>query len=675
MLGNEKYCVVLPAATPLFLHVFYGLDQFIPKEFKSKIRIYINPASVSDSAVAQIIFENQRKDGSIPLAGICDPRQAADNNLEIHGAVVKRLGFFLVSHKNNSGSALANILETKNIFAHGPENTNGAEVSNTALALAGNLKAYFKLDDCEIKPSKYEEILVDKNSLAITSNLPLALFLGQSGAVQATRISDAFPEWSRLFLSAIVSRPDLDGKERAILRCILIAIQDACRHLRFVSTPETVVKLLRKYFPSSLSPDTLKTHLEYYDRDDQGLNPWELVANELIENRIIPSNIEVSRFGAQLTDALWCRMRLSNNTIYARGERMLLVPVEQQDIQLKVILKKTPITKSLRRELGNGARTDPARSAFSKYFEDNSPLNQTLKNIDVLIVTALEEELEPFTKHLFKRPKRISSSLTGAKHSYITQIEVSPSMVAAQEPRRVALVSIDESGRLPMAMFAASFLERWQPKIIILAGIAGGFKMQADFPTKLKLGDILIPRIVVDYEGQKIIQEEEVKRKETKARLGRRFRDIQYQLSTHLYDLSVDIANERKWIEEIPKILLTTEGRVLKRLQSISPKAQIIGGKATPCLFCGDKVVAAEGYLDDLLEKYTSAMGVEMESSAIAAAIQMRRINNCNFIVLKAVSDFADFRKSGTKAWRHYAIASSAAFVNKLIRHPNLLKG
>jgi nucleoside phosphorylase len=200
--------------------------------------------------------------------------------------------------------------------------------------------------------------------------------------------------------------------------------------------------------------------------------------------------------------------------------------------------------------------------------------------------------------------------------------------------QKVLIFPIDHMGGVTAAQAAENVIRTWNPGLLMLVGIAGGVRgSSGDMPP----GDILVPDQVVGYELAKV----------TKDGVQRRY---------EVYRTDADLLHRARhlrpvdWADEISTARPgDPEGRIRPRVH-IGP------------VLSGDKVLADEAAIAELRRAWPTAIGVEMESLGAALVADRNRVP---FLMVKAVSDFADARKDDS--WRHYAAASAAQFAVALL--------
>src|SRR5262249_32895082 len=170
-------------------------------------------------------------------------------------------------------------------------------------------------------------------------------------------------------------------------------------------------------------------------------------------------------------------------------------------------------------------------------------------------------------------------------------------------------------------------IRRWNPRYVLLVGIAGGIK-----DSEVALGDVLISDQIVDYELQKIEPS------------GPKIRFSVHRASTRLL-----LAAQNPPVGDGPKNVRAARGT------PGSPK-RIIGPVAT-----GDKVIAFQDVLARYREHWPKLIGVEMEAGGAASA-SFQAARQPGFFMIRGVSDLADAEKDSqaVQSWRQYACLIAA---------------
>jgi nucleoside phosphorylase len=154
-------------------------------------------------------------------------------------------------------------------------------------------------------------------------------------------------------------------------------------------------------------------------------------------------------------------------------------------------------------------------------------------------------------------------------------------------------------------------LRRWQPRHVLMVGIAGDFTTQG-----VHRGDVLVANFVHYYEPGKQKSEGE----------ERRFR--QYRCDRILWAKAKNY-EAAEWKGEI-------DAPLPLGFEAYLPRAHFgpIG--------CGEKVVATASMIDDLLIECPQMLGVAMEAAGVAMAVKN---GNARFLEIRGVSDAADVTK------------------------------
>ena len=200
---------------------------------------------------------------------------------------------------------------------------------------------------------------------------------------------------------------------------------------------------------------------------------------------------------------------------------------------------------------------------------------------------------------------------------------------------RVVVMCLLGMGRVQAVTATMDAIRRWQPRYILMVGIAGGLAAG-----NVHIGDILISDQIVDYELQKLTP------------LGPEIRwDVQ-RADPRLLNACNNYIDE-KWQELIQ----------VKRPDKARPQ------RHTGPIASGDKVIAFDEVLTGYRDVWPKLIGVEMEAAGVAtAAFQSSR--RSGFFMIRGVSDLADMNKDSTnvKKWRKYACDIAASYTIALLK-------
>jgi nucleoside phosphorylase len=234
--------------------------------------------------------------------------------------------------------------------------------------------------------------------------------------------------------------------------------------------------------------------------------------------------------------------------------------------------------------------------------------------VDIALVTAMQEEFDAVLQ--LANDWKVEDC--GQEHrTYYRR-------TTAQGKSIVAVRALGK-GPTQAILLARDLLEAYDPKSVILVGIAGGLR-------DARLGDVVVSNQLIDYEPGKVTVD------------GLETRPDVYRSSPELLD-KVQKRREDDWATRITC-------------------ARPDGKQAIPKLIIGDvlsgaKVFADSGALEPLTAHWSSARAVEMESSAVAAAL-FGSARMIRFLMIKGISDQANSTKNDD--WHPYAASAAAAF-------------
>ena len=250
-----------------------------------------------------------------------------------------------------------------------------------------------------------------------------------------------------------------------------------------------------------------------------------------------------------------------------------------------------------------------------------------LPTIDFLIVTALEEERDAV---LDKLPGYQQLNPTHSDIRVYYQAEVPVTFPdGSLDSYKVILISLLGMGRVQATISTVDAIRRWQPRFVMLVGIAGGIAEEG-----IKLGDVLVSDQIVDYELQKLKPE------------GPDIRWQVHQTSPRLREIVRNFSDE-KWHNFI-SISRPIRGKPKRHIGPI---------------ISGDKVIASSEVLKQYRTIWSKLIGVEMEGGGVAVA-SFQAVKPLEFLMVRGVSDLADEQKGTPKVekWRAYACHVAAAY-------------
>lgn len=240
-------------------------------------------------------------------------------------------------------------------------------------------------------------------------------------------------------------------------------------------------------------------------------------------------------------------------------------------------------------------------------------------SVDCALVTALPKELDEMLYH-FRHSKPVEGA--NGRTYYETM-----------SPSGLALVgaTCTGMGQLSAASLARDVIDLYNPKSIILVGIAGGLDK------KIPLGDVVVSDQIVDYELGKITPK------------GLDVRWSVYPPDQKLVNRAQSF-KDNSW-----KKYITTA-----RPENINadPSSHI------GLYLSGNKVIADEKTAGALKSFWNRGAAIEMEAVGIAAMLRQME-NPPSFIMIKGICDYADSNKNDE--WQTYAADAAASFAYSFV--------
>jgi nucleoside phosphorylase len=264
--------------------------------------------------------------------------------------------------------------------------------------------------------------------------------------------------------------------------------------------------------------------------------------------------------------------------------------------------------------------TDKQASDLSRQVDDES--------VDFAIIVALRKEFEAL-KSYFPELAQIAPNTTSSRSYFRAMV---PTRRGGSY--RVIVTLLHSMGNLEAAHATADLIRVWNPRFILVNGIAGGL-----LPEKQELGDVVISSTVVYYELAKI-KEKNLER-----------RNRQFQTDRRLLDGALNLTDSA-WRGRLPQ-------RPDGKLSSALRPAVHIGPIAS-----GEKIIATIDAVRDLKSFQIDLIAIEMESAGVASAA-FSAVKNVGFLASRAICDFADASKNDN--WQEYAAHTAASFLRSFI--------
>lgn len=249
--------------------------------------------------------------------------------------------------------------------------------------------------------------------------------------------------------------------------------------------------------------------------------------------------------------------------------------------------------------------------------------------VDFGIVTALRIEREAVLERIDEGFEKIPEEKGGLTF-YLGQVTIPSGGCYSVVVVQLLGVGNDES-----AIGTTRLIERWQPRHVLMVGIAGGVR------ARVALGDVLVADAVHYYEPAKLTSDAELPRSQTlptsRLLLGR----------AQAYELT-------DWKSDI----------------RLSPPNCATGDVKTPNVYfgtiaAGEKVIADTNALAKLTDANSRISAVAMEGAGVAKSV-LSEHPSPEFIEVRAICDLADEHKNDD--WQPYAANAAAAFVIGFLR-------
>lgn len=364
---------------------------------------------------------------------------------------------------------------------------------------------------------------------------------------------------------------------------------------------------------------------------DSRIHPWvdNLPEADTLTNRVrVTISCLYDQYGANGENALALLLQvLVDNTHSAIA---LHHDLSETIVEFKKHLegKQQPTPLSLR--VPEPSKSSPALDTSEKLNEPAQAITLEGTETDFVIITPLSEERDAV---LAKLPayQKLDPIPDDPYVYYQTDLPIT----SGKGFYRLIVMPLVGMGRVKAATATDAAIRRWNPRYIVLVGIAGGVAAKGVRP-----GDVLIADKIVDYALQKQTTE------------GSDIRWEVYNVSTSLLAAAQNFRDDN-WLP-----LMQT-----KRPKRGKPKCHI-GPIAS-----GDVVINFIDILNKYRETWSKLVGVEMEAGGAALSAFLAEKQTL-FFMIRGVSDLADGTKDkpAVKKWRAYTCDVAAAYAIGLIK-------
>jgi Flp pilus assembly protein TadD/nucleoside phosphorylase len=246
--------------------------------------------------------------------------------------------------------------------------------------------------------------------------------------------------------------------------------------------------------------------------------------------------------------------------------------------------------------------------------------------VDVVVITALEEERDAFLSKI--RARKLDKEAEDV-HTYYGSIVRTRRRDRSEY--QLIVTCLLNMGPINAAAQAVAIVNRWQPRFVLLVGIACGIRGEVNH------GDVLVASQVADY---------------TLGKQQSGSREIRWEVFPCGASLLDSSNNLGKWQQTIG--IPRPEPGTAKRHKGV--------------IASGGDVISDDQIIATYSKSWPKLIGIEMEAGGVAAGLHQTP-ERPDFLMIKSVSDFGkDKHDPQIKPWRHYACHAAAAFALNLIK-------
>ncbi len=268
--------------------------------------------------------------------------------------------------------------------------------------------------------------------------------------------------------------------------------------------------------------------------------------------------------------------------------------------------------------------TDRQATDLSRQVEDES--------VDFAIIVALPKELAAVRK-FFPELVQVAASSSSSRSYYRASV---PTIRGGTY--RIIVTLLHSMGNLEAAHATSDLIREWNPRFVLVNGIAGGLSRNSQ-----NFGDVVVSDSVVYYEPAKLRPN------------GQEKRSRYFLADPSLLDGMLNLTSS-VWKTRLQSRPDGASSTVFAPRIHIGPIAS------------GEKVIATIEVADDLLLAEPNLVAVEMESAGVASAA-FSAVKKVGFLAIRAICDFADAKKDDR--WQEYAAQSAASCLRDFVEsHP-----
>jgi nucleoside phosphorylase/HEAT repeat protein len=266
------------------------------------------------------------------------------------------------------------------------------------------------------------------------------------------------------------------------------------------------------------------------------------------------------------------------------------------------------------------------------------------KQIDVVLLTAARVELDAVLRWLepFPGAAEVQRRSIGKETYYLGRFGLYSAAVT--------MCAMGSAGRNSAILATVAAIGNWKPRAVIVVGIAFGKD-----PESQRVATVLVSERVICYEPQRVGEKrdlEEPRLEGGMVKLEETAAKIQYRGAIAESGLTLlnRFQNVRDW-------------------QFVRPDGSTCEFEIGPIL-SGEKLIDDPRFKAHLFEHFTQAIGGEMEGAGVYAASDYF---DAEWIIVKAISDWADGNKAKKDENQPLAAAAAVSLVHHVLSEPDAL--
>jgi nucleoside phosphorylase len=259
-------------------------------------------------------------------------------------------------------------------------------------------------------------------------------------------------------------------------------------------------------------------------------------------------------------------------------------------------------------------------------------MSQFAQPVDVLIIAVLPKFELAAVERMFGIPQDEGPGPVGNGDVWLRQIQTRHSGIL-----NLAVAFIGDQGNSTASASTTKLLMEIRPRLVLLTGTAAGIR------GKVKLGDVIVCGLVVDYEGARLTAEGSL------PRIDRKETDDVFLKQVQLFDGRALTSNWIKYFQEAQQQLSYAE----------LPPASVQPESHAAWIASGEKLLA-DGSLAEIAKKHDERIrGGEKEGFGFATAANKEHVP---WLIVRGVSDHGDPQsKDGNEKDKYHPSAMNAA--------------